>query len=228
MNKIYFLRHFLAFMACNLFMSVPNASAVALYTNDFSTGAQGWSDRDVGEMTFTNSSGYIEGAFDQDVFSPEMDAFRSGNIGDVTQGGTYSLTSFSFEFYAVNVVPSVLVFSFSDGTSTFSTGLSVSGTGSWLPYILSLTSLAGWSGGDQSAFDAALGNITFVELEILRNGEDAQTYRLDNFQINGDLTGGGGGGPSAVPEPTTISLLLMIVLLLGGLRRFRIHVGKTA
>ena len=198
-------------------LCVSSAPAVILITHDFDTSDHGWGDRDAGEMDVNWNGTAMQGDFDQDIFTPETDAFLlTSGLGDLTQGGVYDLTSWTFNFFADTIAPSDLIFRFGDGVTTFFRAASI-GFNS-----LSLASVAGWFGGDQTTFDSALTATTFVEIQVTRNGFDAQTYRLDDFILNGELDGqGGGGGPSAVPEPNTINLFLLIVLIMMALRRFR-------
>lgn len=203
------------------------AHAAIILTDDFSAGNDNWGDRDVGEMSvshnggFGNSAGSMEGVFAvQNPASPETDAFRlTTGLGDLTQGGTYNLTSFTFDFYAASVLPSDLIFRFGDGSSTFFQAVTLTGLNSWETFTLSLASVSGWFGGNQTQFDAALQGTTFVEVQVSRSGTNSQTYYMDNFTLNGDLAGGGGGGPSAIPEPNTISLLLLVALVVVAVRR---------
>ncbi len=204
------------------------AQGAILLTDTFDANAENWGDRDVGEMTVAHSgvvgspAGSMEGSFAlQGSPLAETDAFRlTAGLGDLTQGGTYDLTAFAFDFYAVNVLPSDLIFRFGDGTSTFFRGVTLNSVTAWQTFSLSLASVSGWFGGDQTAFDNALSSVTFVEIQVSRQGIDAQTFYMDNFELTGELAGAV-GGPSAIPEPSTISLLLLVVAMLGALRRSR-------
>jgi hypothetical protein len=207
------------------------AQGAILLTDTFDSDDENWGDRDAGEMTVTytggfgNPAGSMQGTFAaQGSPLAETDAFRlTSGLGDLTQGGTYDLTAFAFDFYALNVLPSDLIFRFGDGVSTFFRGVTLNAVESWQTFSLSLASVSGWFGGDQTAFDNALSSVTFVEIQLSRSGIGSQTYYLDNFELTGELAGGGGGGggPSAIPEPNTISLLLLVVAMLLALRRYR-------
>jgi len=202
----------------------PAARAVVInVTEDFSASAAGWGDRDLNEMDVAWNGSAMQGDFDAGILTPETDAFQlTSGLGDLTQAGTYDLTSFTFNFFADTIAPSDVIFRFGDGVSTFFRAASV-GFNS-----LSLASVAGWFGGSQAAFDAALSAATFLEVQVTRNGADAQTYRLDNFTLNGTLDNGGGGGPSAVPEPNTINLLAFIGMIGFALKRYRWNRANTA
>lgn len=210
----------------------PLAQSAILLTDTFDVDAENWGDRDAGEMTVTynggvgNTPGAMQGAFaSQGSPLAETDAFRlTSGLGDLTQSDTYTLTAFSFDFYAVNILPSDLIFRFGDGVNTFFRGVTLNAVTSWQTFSLSLASVSGWFGGDQTAFDNALSSVSFVEVQVSRAGTGAQNYYMDNFQLTGELA----GGPSAVPEPSTISLLLLVLALLLSLRRFRGIAEATA
>lgn len=227
MRLIY--RKAIQVMAVTAWLAPMNGQAAVLFSDDFSADAENWGDRDTGEMAvshaagFGNNAGSMRGHFDADV-SWDTDAWRLSTIpngNDLTQGHTYTPTLFSFQFYADNVVPSDLILRFGNGFDTFFRGFTVSALDSWLSFSAPLTSVAGWFGGDQSAFDSVLQSTTFIELQVTRNGFDEQTYYFDNFQLQGNegWQEGGGGGPSAVPEPNTITLLVFIILPIMAIRR---------
>lgn len=208
------------------------AHAIVLSTNEFTTNNENWGDRDPGEMAIGwtggqgNPSGSMQGDFASGVFTPETDAFRLTTIpfgGDLTDGGTYDLVSFTFQFYADNVLPSDLIFRFGNGSATFFRGFTLNSIDTWQTFTAPLTSVAGWFGGSQATFDAVLADTTFIELQVSRNSSVDQTYFFDNFQLNGELSGGGGGGggggPSAVPEPNTLSLLGFAAMIAAAMRR---------
>jgi hypothetical protein len=208
------------------------AHAIVLSTNEFNTTAENWGDRDGGEMTVGwtgsqgNPAGSMQGDFANGIFTPETDAFRLTTIpfgGDLTDGGTYDLVSFSFQFYADTVLPSDLILRFGNGSATFFRGFTLNSIDAWQTFTAPLTSVAGWFGGSQATFDTVLADTTFIELQVSRNSSVAQTYFFDNFQLNGELSGGGGGGggggPSAVPEPNTLSLLGFAAMIAAAMRR---------
>lgn len=205
-------------LAAIMLLAQPARAVVINVTEDFSGGAAGWGDRDAGEMTVAWNGSAMQGDFAGGVFTPETDAFQlTSGLGDLTVGGTYNLTSFTFNFFADTISPSDVIFRFGDGISTFFRAASV-GFNS-----LSLASVSGWFGGSQLAFDTALSSTTFLEVQVTRNGSDAQTYRLDNFTLNGELDNGGPGpgDPSAVPEPNTMNLLAFIGMIGFALKRYR-------
>lgn len=189
-----------------------------------------WQDRDVDEMDVTynagfgNPAGSLQGSFlEQDIAFPETDAFRAGALFSSSSGaftGDYwtdvpTFGSWSFSFYADDVLPSDLIVRFGDGTSTFlRSGLAqVGAVDNWYTVTIPLT-YAGWVGGSESAFSNALGNVTFVDVQVTRSGTSAQDYFIDNFALNAAVLGGG-----AVPEPTTAGLLLASLAVLRAARK---------
>ena len=218
--------------------TIPGGTAIAalIELEDFSAGNAGWGDRDVDEMTvswnnsFGNAAGSMQGTFGaQGAPSPETDAFRLTTgpfVGDLTDSGNLTPTAFIFDFYSANILPSDLIIRIGDGVNTFFRGLTslLPAVTTWGSITASL-SYAGWFGGSQVAFESALGNITFIELQITRNGEDEQTYYFDNFSYHAndanDPDPGNGGGPSVIPEPAAMQLMVFVGALLLSLRRFR-------
>ena len=196
------------------------ANSAILAFEDFESGAAGWGDRDAGEMDVSWNGSAMLGEFEAlDDPAVQTDAFRltSGPfVGNLWAAyPDMYFTSWVFDFVILSMItPSDLIIRFSDGSSTFSQALST-GTGT---KSVSLNSVAGWSGGNQTAFSNALGNIQYIDLQITRNGDAAQSYSFDNFTLNGEEfgsgdPGNGGGGPSAVPEPNTISLVIFVLMI---------------
>jgi len=217
-------------------LPLSSLSAI-LFSDDFTASNEGWGDRDAGEMSvswtgaggFGNpaASGSMQGTFAvQGAYTPETDAFRLAGLGDLwgTYAG-YSLDSFTFDFYSDDVLPLDLIFRISDGINTFSKLLSSAGSlDAWAPITVSLNHASGWLGGGATAFSNALGAVTFVDIQVSRNGASAQDFFFDNFALNGTL--GGGGGPSAIPEPGT-GLLVLGGMMLLAYGRSRIYSRKA-
>ena len=217
-----------------------NAPAAVLSTDDFTLGDEGWTDRDVGlDMTvawtgvgpgFGNPAGSMQGSFAfQGVPASESDAFRLNGLGNLwsTYGG-YSLDSWTFEFYADDVMPVDLIFRINGSGGTFIRNISAELAGTldvWDPVTVSLAYSGSWLGGGGTAasFSNTLGSVNWIDIQVARNGAGAQTYYFDNFVLNGTL--GGGGGSSAVPEPDTLLMFGMAGLGLLSLRRHLIKSG---
>jgi len=225
------LRNLLTIVLLTATSSISLAALLEL--EDFSTGTGGWGDRDSGEMSVGyaagtgNPAGSVSGSFADGVLTPETDAFRLASgpfMGDVMDGyPDYNPTYWAFDFYAENVVPSDMIMRIGSGSSSFSRSLTAQvngGAGSWYTVTAPVT-YSGWFGGSQAAFDATMSNLQYIELQLTRNGDDYQTYYIDNFQLQGDYEGegGGGGDPSAVPEPQTISIMFATGLMLFFARR---------
>ena len=220
----------LRLIAAAALLLAPGARAAVLGTETFGSDPS-WVDRDPGEMAVSYNNGVanpplsLQGFFaSQDQSSPESDAFRistSSSSGNFT--GDYwtdvpTFASWSFSFYADNVLASDMIVRFNGAGSTFAYSVfnQVSSIDHWYTVTVPLT-YAGWVGGSGLQFTNALGNVTFIDVQITRNGTGAQTYYLDNFALNGPSEGGGGGG--AVPEPSTAGLLLASVAVLRATRK---------
>lgn len=212
-----------------------SARAASFYTENFAAGTGGWQDRDPGEMTVSHSAGFgnpagsLQGSFaSQGAASPEIDAFRADGTGSSAAFvGDYwtdvpNFSSWSFDFYSDDILPSDVLVRFSDGINTFFRSVSVaSSLNAWQSVSVSL-SYAGWFGGSASAFSNALAGVTFVDVQVSRSGTGAQSYFLDNFALNG---GGGGGGGGAVPEPEQ-GLLILGAMVLFAFRRQRLGLAN--
>jgi hypothetical protein len=219
-------RHALALTLGALAGVAGEAGAAVLGTETFGGGQSGWVDRDVDEMTvaynagFGNAAGSLQGSFDpQGASSPETDAFR---ITGASSGGMFTgdywtdvpgFTAWTFSFYADDILPSDLLIRFNDGVNTFvRTVLSqVAAQDNWYSVTVPLT-YSGWLGGSASAFSNALSNVTFIDVQLTRNGTGAQSYFLDNFTLSDTSV-------TAVPEPSTAGLLLASVAVLRAARK---------
>jgi hypothetical protein len=218
------------YLAAALLLAVwgaPAAKGVILYTNDFNATAESWTGPGSGTpgiwtFSYNNVDGRLQGDFagQSDPPSVEYGFWSSSTIGDVTGAGTYDLTQLFFDFYAVNFAPSSLTVYIGSGADFVSRGVSGLGLGANLAVAVDLSSSAGW-GGSTAQFSSILSSIDYVEFEVVRAGvTNAQSFQLDNFQLEGVLAGaGGGGGPSAIPEPDVVNLLAFFSLIALALRR---------
>jgi hypothetical protein len=219
--SIFFHRFIGYCLLAGLFAAVPVGAAIVI-VEDFEGGANGWTDRDAGEMTVTHqasvgapASGAMQGVFAGQVFAvPQTDAFII-NSGTDFLGGYAGITGFTFDLFALNVLPSDATLRLISGANTFfyTLNLAAMGVGVWTGFEVSLTYSSGWVGG-AAAFNAALSSVDQVEVQLTRSGLAAQTYYLDNFATTDqDFGDGGGGGGSAVPEPDSLTLILFAGLL---------------
>jgi hypothetical protein len=223
-----YTRHILKSVFCYLGFSVSVQAAV-FYTETFSGSLNGWTDRDPGEMSVAYQSGFgdpagsARGQFGNQLFPvPQTDAFRidSGSSGGAFTGNYWDsyagFTGFKFNFYATNVLPSTLSIRFGDGTNVFTGALSwqVLSTGSWYTVRVPLDYYNGhvaWFGGTAAQFSNALSAVSFIDIEITRNGTGTQRYFVDNFSLVDELL--------FVPEPTSGLFWFGWALVFGGLRR---------
>jgi hypothetical protein len=180
--------------------------------------AQGWTVG--GDFTSTNtSSGYLEGQFGavSEPYSPAYGDFTgpAALLTDWTSGGLYTPNLMSFDFFASATTPNNLFLAFGDDNFLVYRSLNlVSGLNSF-----SFDFSSGWL-GDTGNFNDIFSGVTFFSMTIDRSSALAETYRLDNFLVQGiDAGPGPGPGPSAIPEPTSVSLLLASVASLLALRR---------
>lgn len=207
------------------------ARAAVVYVEDFSSGANGWGDRDPGEMTVTHESSVgspaysaMQGSFSAQGFPiPQTDAFRIDGGGNFV--GNYNaigngLTQISFDLYAEDILPSDLFIRLISGGDVFSFQFNLSGVSvdSWRTYTVNLDWSYGWNGLSQAAFNSALSSVSALEIELTRNSSGSQLYYLTNLQtLDGDLPPN--PTPSdAVPEPGE-GLLYLGFLLLAALGR---------
>lgn len=197
-----------------------------VYTETFFDGANGWGDRDSGEMGVTHqasvgspASAAMRGSFGASSF-PMDDAFRISSganfVGDYTSYGD-GLTQLRFDLFANNVVPSdlwVRLISDTYGVFEYQVTLGSFGTGSWTTFSLNLDWTYGWQGSSSSDFNLALTSVNALEIQLTRNGNAAQQFYLDNVQtLDNPLS-----GFTSVPEPGT-GLLFAGALIAVSLRR---------
>ena len=208
------------------------ARGAVFYTETFSSsgtvgGPSGWVDRDPGKMVdswnsgFGHPAGSDQGTFAAQVFSlPQTDAWEANST---SSGGSFTgdywvdtvgFTGFRLDFYAANVLPSDATLRFGDGTHVFSysLGSQITAPGQWNQIGVTLNyALGGWFGGTAAQFSNTLHSVTFVDVQVSRNGRGAQTYYLDNFGLSNSLI--------FVPEPTSGLFWFGWALVFGGLRR---------
>ena len=221
-------------MALLLLLAASARSAV-VYTENFTAGANGWGDRDSGEMTVSHqasvgspASAAMRGSFGAS-FLPQDDAFRiasGGNfIGDYSSYGD-GLTRIGFDLFANNVVPSdVFVRLLSDtyGTFEYQLNLAALGTGAWTTFNVYLDWTYGWQGSNQADFNNALTSVNALEIQLTRNGNSAQQYYLDNITTYDTPL----SAASAVPEPGS-GLLFAGALLATTIRRLSLRKSLSA
>ena len=199
--------------------------AAYFYTETFDSSTSGWVDRDLGKMAVAfngdigNPAGSLGGTFSSQPFpSPQVDAFRATSaasgmafVGDYN--AVSGLTGFKFDFYSSNTLPSAVSVRIGNGTNIFSFAVApqIISVGSWYTVGVPLTYQQGWFGGTASQFTNVLANVTFVDIEINRNGTSRQAYYVDNFRLVNELI--------FVPEPTSGLFWFGWALVFGGLRR---------
>ncbi len=207
------------------------ARAAVLATETFGSGSSGWVDRDPSEMTvsynagFGNAAGSLQGSFaSQGSPAFESDAFRAtaASSGGAFSGDFYTtyptFSAITFDFLALDILPSTLIFRIGDGVNTFLYNVNpqLTSLATWTTINVSLAYSGSWLGGSAAQFSNVFSNVTFMDVQVARNGTGSQDYFLDNFTLHGGTQPGGG----AVPEPNSIGLLLVGV---GTVFRMRRH-----
>lgn len=185
------------------------------YTETWDSNDADWDSRD-GEMTvghdsFGNPGGALKGIFDAQFFPfPQTDAFTAqevaidGDTGDDPFTGDYGAIGYwngwTFDFYAEDVLPSDLVFRFTDGVNTFfkSFASQVTTIGVWHTVRIYPGYNSGWIGGSAFDFEQALTDVEQVDIQITRSGLEEQSFYLDNLNYSGNQ----------VPEPNTAMFLV--------------------
>lgn len=197
-----------------------SARAASLSIETFGSSGSGWVDRDPDEMTVSynagigNIAGSLQGSFaSQGSPSFESDAFRAtaASSGGAFSGDFYTayptFSSISFDFMADDILPSTLIFRIGNGVNTFLYNVNpqLNALATWTTVNVSLAYSGSWIGGSPAQFASVFNNVTFMDVQVGRNGTGAQDFYLDNFTLFGDEQAGGG----AVPEPNSIGLLLV-------------------
>lgn len=218
-----------ALLALLLAAALP-ARAAVLSTETFGSGSSGWVDRDAAEMTvsynagFGNTAGSLQGSFAaQGSPAFESDAFRAtaASSGGAFSGDFYTtyptFSYLTFDFLAADVLPSTLIFRIGDGVNTFLYNVSpqLNTLAAWTTINVSLAYSGSWLGGSAAQFSNVFNNVTFMDVQVARNGTGAQDYFVDNFTLHDGPSAGG----DAVPEPNSIGLLLVGVGAMYHLRR---------
>lgn len=216
-------------LALLLAVSVP-AQAAVLSSETFDSGSNGWVDRDPLEMTvnynagFGNSAGALQGTFaSQGSPSFESDAFRAtaASSGGAFSGNLYlsytNVSNLAFDFLAEDILPSTFIVRIGNGVNTFIYNVNpqLNALATWTTVNVSLTYSAGWLGGSATQFSNVFNNVTFMDVQVGRNGTGAQDYFLDNFT----LLGGTLENLVLVPEPGSIGLFLVGMAALLRMRR---------
>ena len=204
---------------------VTSTNAAVFYTETFDSTLSGWVDRDIGKMSvaataaFGDPAGSMRGTFNSQGFpAPQVDAFRATSAASgAAFSGNYNaltgLTGFKFEMLASNVLPSAVSIRIGNGTNIFSFAVApqIVTVGSWYTVGVPLSFQQGWFGGTASQFSNVLNSVSFVDIEINRNGTGSQVYFVDNFRLVNELI--------FVPEPTSGLFWFGWALVFGGLRR---------
>lgn len=180
---------------------------------------RGWDSRD-GEMTVgydafgSSNPGSIKGTFDEQIFPfPQTDAFTASNADTDEEDkflGDYSSISYwngwTFDFYAEDVLPSDLVFRFTDGVNTFfkSFASQVTTVGAWQTVRIYPYYNSGWIGGSAYDFEQTVKDVQQIDIQITRNGLEEQNFYVDNFNYTGNQ----------IPEPDTAMFFVFGVAIL--------------
>ncbi len=217
-----------------LSLGVGASLAATFYVETFDADDAGWQDRDVGKMSvfyepsFGLGPGSLGGSFAaQGVLFPEIDAFR---IAGPSSGGAFvgdyladvpSYKGWSFSFYAEDVLPSLLMISFDADGTVFNRIVTpqVGSVGQWYTIDVPLSYDGQWFGGSGLAFSNGFANVGYIDIQVSRSGDSAQTYYVDNFEFS-EL--------DAVPEPTSVALFGIAFAAVYMARRRKLEFGEKA
>jgi hypothetical protein len=181
------------------------ANAVIVYTNDFATSAEGWTG--VG-VTYDAGDQRLEWSFDAQTppGSQEDVTLQAPAFGDLTYGGVYTITEFTFQYYASIASPAPILISMGNNDyfvyNTFSV---VSG-------LNTVTLTSGWL-GDTGQWANIWSNVQFFNITVNRAGFVSQNYGFDDFLVYGTTDDPGPPTPSAIPEPATINLVIFVAVM---------------
>lgn len=210
------------------------ALAATFYVETFDVDDAGWQDRDVGEMSvfyepsFGSGPGSLGGTFAvQGVLFPEIDAFR---IDGSSSGGAFvgdylsdvpTYKGWGFSFYAEDVLPSLLMLSFDADGTVFNRIVTpqVTSVGQWYTIEVPLVYDGQWIGGSALAFSNGLSNVGYIDIQVSRSGDSAQSYYVDNFALS-EL--------DAIPEPTSVALFGVALAAVYAARRRKLEFGEKA
>ncbi len=189
----------------------------------FDTDEEGWTGIDWSTFGYDasgNPGGSLEGYMEDNSFFPQTAIFRI-NSGSFT-GDYAGAGAINFDLFADDIHPSSIsiVLSGAGGDFIWSANVS-SSVDLWVSYTAPLT-LSAWSGGNQTDFDNTLGDVSYLEIQIVSRDQDPQTYFLDNVELSSSFEGGG-----VVPEPQNLLLLAFIIVGILMRRRILEHLNRS-
>lgn len=194
---------------------MTQAPAAVVYTEPFTSSANGWIDRDIGEMAVSYDGGnkWMQGTFASQGFPVgQTDAFIiNSGLNFIGDYGALGITQIRFDLYAEDVLPSDLFFRMVDGGNVFSHQFSLlpMGVDNWTTFTVSLAWWYGWNGPGEAAFNSTLGSVDQIEIQLTRSGTGVQRYYLDNIETLDTML----DLPIAIPEPGGLFWVGVILIL---------------
>ncbi|HMP75718.1 MAG TPA: hypothetical protein PKE12_05405 [Kiritimatiellia bacterium] len=171
---------------------VATAQAAEPFIETFSAGMNGWTNT-AGQAWQVNS-GSARTVFPGNFVPGDTTLAATGALQTAAFTGNYAaagITLVGFKFQGVNDLPAGLTFRLFSGTNSFTRSLSafVAATGVWYQFFFSLENKAAgvWVGGDESAFAAAMQDITRVDFAIANMNSPvgvASTFRIDDIVVD--------------------------------------------
>lgn len=176
-------------LVCGLAGSVQAADR---YTETFSTnGAAPASSLSLGagSWSFTGGVALAKFANSLPLSIPDIATLRPSNgafTGDYVAAGVGVL---GFKFRSAVALPSSVYVELKSGTAVFQRVIPVTSVGTWESFMISLSSLeeGGWTvlEGRAADFQAALHEVTSLEIKVQRSGATAREYALDDLYVDG-------------------------------------------
>jgi hypothetical protein len=178
-----------------VFVSIGCVFGAQVYNETFNSGSAGWTNR--GPALFTAADGAIRIDFPiQSVPTPDFGALVASNtassgffVGDYPAA---NIKWVGFRFRADQVLPSALTIRWIGGTSSYFRGFTslVTETGVWYSCAVSLAGIeeGDWIGNtNENVFQNGLQSVRQLEVQVLRNGTEWQSYYVDDFFIDSML-----------------------------------------
>jgi hypothetical protein len=180
----------LAFGVVALFVA-QHAKGAGIYRETFSEGMAGWTNS--GQLSVAYSNGALVGRFAaQAIPAPDTGALRATNtssggafVGNYRDAGIWLI---GLSFMAADIIPSSCALRLVGVTNSFFRSFKsyIVQTGVWYRFAFPVTSVAegGWVGGSEALFQSVITNVLGVQIELLRNGTEAQRYFVDDVFLD--------------------------------------------
>lgn len=167
--------------------------AASVTTETFNAGANGWAGTVNMAGTWSFAAGNAQVTFfdtgfpipDEAMLTNQPGASSGSFIGNFVEAG---IELIGIRFQAVDALPSDIQLSFRGGTSVYQRSFSIAQTGAWHTLAASLADaeLGGWTNlsGNLDGFQAALTDVKSLSVRIVRSGQAAQSYLIDELFLD--------------------------------------------